>query len=112
MWSSPTPLTMQRTLNWQKLSRRKNRALLLPREMTLVDTPNAKTIAELVEQFNLPIEKTVKTLLVKAVEGSSFPLVALLVRGDHELNEVKAEKTAAGCKPADFRDRRRNSCRG
>lgn len=41
-------------------------------EMTLVDTPNAKTIAELVEQFNLPIEKTVKTLLVKAVEGSSF----------------------------------------
>lgn len=31
MWSSPTPLTMQRTLNWQKLSRRKNRALLLPR---------------------------------------------------------------------------------
>ena len=61
-------------------------------EMTLVDTPNAKTIAELVEQFNLPIEKTVKTLLVKAVEGSSYPLVALLVRGDHELNEVKAEK--------------------
>ncbi|HBB1303155.1 TPA: proline--tRNA ligase, partial [Escherichia coli] len=58
-------------------------------EMTLVDTPNAKTIAELVEQFNLPIEKTVKTLLVKAVEGSSFPLVALLVRGDHGLNEVK-----------------------
>ena len=32
MWSSPTPLTMQRTLNWQKLSRRKNRALLLPRK--------------------------------------------------------------------------------
>lgn len=58
----------------------------------LVDTPNAKTIAELVEQFNLPIEKTVKTLLVKAVEDSASPLVALLVRGDHELNEVKAEK--------------------
>lgn len=60
-------------------------------EMILVDTPNAKTIAELVEQFNLPIEKTVKTLLVKAVEDSASPLVALLVRGDHELNEVKAE---------------------
>lgn len=42
-----------------------------PQEMTLVDTPNAKTIAELVEQFDLPIEKTVKTLLVKAVEGSA-----------------------------------------
>ncbi len=102
MWSSPTPLTMQRTLNWQKLSRRKNRALLLPEEMTLVDTPNAKTIAELVEQFNLPIEKTVKTLLVKAVEGSSFPLVALLVRGDHELNEVKAEKLPQVASPLTF----------
>ncbi|MDC9153243.1 proline--tRNA ligase [Escherichia coli] len=102
MWSSPTPLTMQRTLSWQKLSRRKNRALLLPREMTLIDTPNAKTIAELVEQFNLPIEKTVKTLLVKAVEGSSFPLVALLVRGDHELNEVKAEKLPQVASPLTF----------
>lgn len=71
-------------------------------EMTLVDTPNAKTIAELVEQFNLPIKKTVKTLLVKAVEGSSFPLVALLVRGDHELNEVKAEKLPQVASPLTF----------
>ncbi|WP_434586284.1 proline--tRNA ligase [Klebsiella sp. R390] len=71
-------------------------------EMTLVDTPNAKTIAELVEQFNLPIEKTVKTLLVKAVEGGSYPLVALLVRGDHELNEVKAEKLPQVASPLTF----------
>lgn len=71
-------------------------------EMTLVDTPNAKTIAELVEQFNLPIEKTVKTLLVKAVEGSCFPQVALLVRGDHELNEVKAEKLPQVASPLTF----------
>lgn len=71
-------------------------------EMTLVDTPNAKTIAELVEQFNLPIEKTVKTLLVKAAEGSKSPLVALLVRGDHELNEVKAEKLAQVASPLTF----------
>ncbi|WP_318357613.1 proline--tRNA ligase [Enterobacter sp.] len=71
-------------------------------EMTLVDTPNAKTIAELVEQFSLPIEKTVKTLLVKAVEGSSSPLVALLVRGDHELNEVKAEKLPQVASPLTF----------
>ena len=71
-------------------------------EMTLVDTPNAKTIAELVEQFNLPIEKTVKTLLVKAVEESACPLVALLVRGDHELNEVKAEKLPQVASPLTF----------
>lgn len=71
-------------------------------EMTQIDTPNAKTIAELVEQFNLPIEKTVKTLLVKATEGSAYPLVALLVRGDHELNEVKAEKLPQVASPLTF----------
>ncbi|WP_455916041.1 proline--tRNA ligase [Pantoea agglomerans] len=57
-----------------------------------IDTPNAKTIAELVEQFNLPVEKTVKTLMVKATKESGHTLVALLVRGDHALNEIKAEK--------------------
>ncbi|GAJ75500.1 LOW QUALITY PROTEIN: prolyl-tRNA synthetase [Vibrio sp. JCM 18905] len=59
-------------------------------EMTL-DTPNAKTIAELVEQFELPIEKTVKTLFVKASDEVDAPIIALIIRGDHELNEVKAE---------------------
>ncbi|SUW65224.1 Proline--tRNA ligase [Buttiauxella agrestis] len=71
-------------------------------EMTQIDTPNAKTIAELVEQFNLPVEKTVKTLMVKAAEGSAYPLVALLVRGDHELNEVKAEKLPQVAAPLTF----------
>ncbi|SKA50104.1 proline--tRNA ligase [Enterovibrio nigricans] len=61
-------------------------------EMTLVDTPDAKTIAQLVEQFDLAIEKTVKTLFVKASDAVDADLVALLVRGDHELNEIKAEK--------------------
>jgi prolyl-tRNA synthetase len=61
-------------------------------EMTLVDTPNAKTIAELVEQFDLAIEKTVKTLFVKASDEIDAPLVGLIIRGDHELNEIKAEK--------------------
>lgn len=71
-------------------------------EMMLVDTPDAKTIAELVEQFSLPIEKTVKTLLVKATGGSAYPLVALLVRGDHELNDVKAEKLPQVASPLTF----------
>ncbi|ALR14843.1 proline--tRNA ligase [Vibrio natriegens] len=60
-------------------------------EMTLVDTPNAKTIAQLVEQHGLAIEKTIKTLFVKASDEVDAPIIALLVRGDHELNEVKAE---------------------
>ncbi|KFF73118.1 proline--tRNA ligase [Pectobacterium brasiliense] len=71
-------------------------------ELRLVDTPNAKTIAELVEQFTLPVEKTVKTLLVKATEESGHKLVALLVRGDHELNEIKAEKIAQVASPLTF----------
>ncbi|MBN3130169.1 proline--tRNA ligase [Pectobacterium brasiliense] len=71
-------------------------------ELRLVDTPNAKTIAELVEQFTLSVEKTVKTLLVKATEESGHKLVALLVRGDHELNEIKAEKIAQVASPLTF----------
>ncbi|BBM05941.1 hypothetical protein HAALTHF_40620n [Vreelandella aquamarina] len=74
----------------------------------MVDTPDAKTIATLVEQFKLPIEKTVKTLMVHAAEGG---LIALLVRGDHELNEVKAENLPQVESPADHGQRRRNSCR-
>ncbi|QJQ94697.1 MULTISPECIES: proline--tRNA ligase [Halomonadaceae] len=57
-------------------------------ELRLVDTPDAKTIAALVEQHGLPIEKTIKTLMVHAAQGG---LVALLIRGDHELNGIKAE---------------------
>lgn len=69
-------------------------------ELRIVDTPNAKTIATLVEQFNLPIEKTVKTLIVKGEEEGK--LIALLVRGDHELNEVKAEKLPQVAAPLTF----------
>ncbi len=72
-----------------------------PRETArLVETPNARTIADLVTQFDQPIERTVKTLVVAAAVGSGggrggesgADLVALVVRGDHELNPIKAEK--------------------
>jgi prolyl-tRNA synthetase len=56
--------------------------------LRLVDTPDAKTIAQLVENFGLAIEKTVKTLVVHAAEEGK--LIALIIRGDHELNEIKA----------------------
>ncbi len=61
-------------------------------EMRKVDTPDAKTIEDLVGQFDLPVEKTVKTLVVHASDDQPTKLIALLVRGDHELNAVKAEK--------------------
>jgi prolyl-tRNA synthetase len=61
-------------------------------EMRTVDTPNAKTIDEIVEQFKQPIERTVKTLIVRANEDADAELVAIIMRGDHELNEIKAAK--------------------
>ncbi|MGF1762999.1 proline--tRNA ligase [Aliivibrio kagoshimensis] len=73
-------------------------------EMTLVDTPNAKTIAELVEQHGLAIDKTVKTLFVKASDEVDADLIALIIRGDHELNEIKAENLAQVASPLEFAD--------
>jgi prolyl-tRNA synthetase len=68
-------------------------------ELRLVDTPDARTIADLVSGFGLPVERTVKTLVVAADDDADAPLVALLVRGDHELNAVKAEKLPRVAKP-------------
>lgn len=70
--------------------------------LQLQDTPDAKTIADLVSQFQLPIERTVKTLVVAASEAAGGGLIALLVRGDHELNELKAEKLPQVAAPLRF----------
>ncbi|HRJ52513.1 MAG TPA: proline--tRNA ligase [Candidatus Thiothrix moscowensis] len=70
--------------------------------MREVDTPNAKTIEELVTQFKQPIEQTVKTLIVAAAEDSEADFIALLVRGDHTLNEIKAEKLPEVAAPLRF----------
>jgi prolyl-tRNA synthetase len=71
-------------------------------EFRLVDTPDAHTINELVEQFSVPVEKTVKTLIVEAAEESDAAFVALLVRGDHSLNESKAAKLPQVAAPVRF----------
>ncbi len=62
-------------------------------------TPDVKTIADLVEQHAVPIERTLKTLIVRAVETSEQPLVALIVRGDHTLNAIKAAKLPLVAEP-------------
>ncbi|MBO1271309.1 proline--tRNA ligase [Shewanella sp. 4t3-1-2LB] len=69
--------------------------------MQLVDTPSAKTIEELVNQFGLAIEKTAKTLIVRG-DSEETPLIAVMVRGDHELNEVKASKLPGVLAPLEF----------
>ncbi len=74
-------------------------------EMVLVETPDVKTIADLVERFNLPIEKTIKTLVVEASDQCESTVVALLVRGDHELNPIKAEKLCQVASPLKMADK-------
>ncbi|MBM95531.1 MAG: proline--tRNA ligase [Oceanospirillaceae bacterium] len=73
-------------------------------DMAELDTPNAKTINDLVEQFGIAIEKTTKTLIVRGEtdEDGNYALIALLVRGDHELNELKAEKLEGIASPLQF----------
>jgi len=63
-------------------------------ELKVVDTPNQKTIAEVSNFLGTDAAKSVKALLVQGVEqeGKDAPVVALFLRGDHELNEIKAEK--------------------
>jgi len=71
-------------------------------EMRTVDTPDAHTIDELVERHGVPVEKTVKTLIVRAAEDAGSDFVALLVRGDHALNVLKAERLDAVASPLAF----------
>jgi prolyl-tRNA synthetase len=54
-----------------------------------VDTPNAKTIGEVASLMKVPPDRCIKTLLVEGADGNT---IALIVRGDHELNVVKAQK--------------------
>ena len=63
-------------------------------DLTKVATPNAKTISEVSALLGLPEDTSVKTLIVLGTpaEDGSQGLVALVLRGDHDLNELKAEK--------------------
>lgn len=64
-----------------------------------IHTPGVKTIDELVAFLKLDIRQTVKAIVV---EGDDDTPVLMLLRGDHELNEVKAEKVAGIKKPLTF----------
>ena len=63
-------------------------------DLTKVPTPNAKTIPEVSALLGLPEDASVKTLIVLSTpaEDGSQGLVALVLRGDHDVNELKAEK--------------------
>jgi prolyl-tRNA synthetase len=65
--------------------------------MQKVTTPKVCSIEQVCEFFTVPAQQIVKTIIVlgAADKKSKHPLVALVVRGDHQLNTVKAEKLAA-----------------
>ena len=64
--------------------------------LSKVATPNARTIAEVCALLGVTPAQCVKTLLV---DGSDGGVVALVVRGDHELNAVKAQKLEGVASP-------------
>ncbi len=66
------------------------------RPLAKVPTPGARTIADLGRSLGFAPEQCVKTLIVDGTDGD---VVALLVRGDHELNAVKAQKLPGVANP-------------
>ncbi len=68
-------------------------------EKQLVDTPNQRSIEEVSQFFNISTKQCLKTLIVKAKDDG---LIALLLRGDHELNTLKAEKIKEIVSPLEF----------
>ena len=68
--------------------------------LTKVHTPGVKTIDDVCGQLKLPAGSAIKTLVVDGIDGP----VALLLRGDHDLNTIKAEKMELVSAPLTFAD--------
>lgn len=68
-------------------------------DMQKVDTPEQKSIEQVSEFLKVPPQQCVKTLLVR---GEGTDVVALVLRGDHDLNTIKAEKLDAVASPLVF----------
>ncbi len=73
-------------------------------EVQIVDTPNTHTIEEVCTFLNIPATQVIKTLLVEGEveEGKEVPVIALVLRGDHNLNEIKVEHIAGIASPLRF----------
>ena len=74
-------------------------------DMEKITTPGQHTIEQVSAGLNVNTDQIVKTLIVMgetADEENETPLIALIVRGDHELNAIKAEKLAGVASPLEF----------
>ncbi len=69
-------------------------------ELTKVSTPGKKSVAEVAGFLKLPEQKFIKTLVYRTDENE---LVAALVRGDHEINEIKLQ-AVLGCREVTLAD--------
>lgn len=67
--------------------------------MSEIETPDQRTIAALSEFLQLPPQHSMKTLLVAGADGQP---VVICLRGDHELNLIKAQKHPAVAQPLRF----------
>lgn len=72
-------------------------------QLARMHTPNQRTIAEVAAFLGVEPDASVKTLIVSRSEGG---LVALVLRGDHELNEIKAKDQPLVAEPLRFADER------
>ena len=69
-------------------------------ELEKVSTPDVRTIDALTQLLKIGSKQTIKTLIVDGDEGP----VALVIRGDHELNAIKAEKLPGVASPLTMSD--------
>ena len=69
------------------------------KKIKTVDTPNQKTIEEISKFLNINTNQCLKTLIIKSEDDG---LIALVLRGDHELNRAKTEKLSGVMKPLTF----------
>lgn len=67
--------------------------------LTKIATPDQHSIEEVGKFLGVDPEQIIKTLIVKGIDDS---LVALALRGDHELNTVKAQKLEGVAEPFEF----------
>jgi prolyl-tRNA synthetase len=65
-------------------------------ELSKVPTPGARTIADVSAFLGVPAQQCVKTLMV---DGDNGAVIAMILRGDHELNAVKAQKLSGVANP-------------
>lgn len=60
--------------------------------MTLTPTPGQMKCEQVAQFLKCPLEKTVKSIVLAVDQDGGAKLFLLLIRGDHELNEIKASK--------------------